>query len=133
MKRKEAILDVYNLALGIFLIASPWLFGFVRRAADADAWLSGLVIVLCSVLALVAFRDWDEWINLLIGIWLVVSPWLLGFAHTRAMHVSIGVGLVVIYFSGLELWLVHYEPPDRPARSGQTDPAGAPLQYSSPR
>jgi hypothetical protein len=113
MRRKEAILDVYNLALGMFLIACPWLFGFVHRAAADNVWLTGGLIALCSIAALVAFKEWDEWINLLLGAWLIVSPWLLGFAHTRAMHFSIAAGLVVIYLSGLELWLMHYSEPDR--------------------
>jgi hypothetical protein len=37
--------------------------------------------------------------------WLVISPWALGFAHTRAMHYSIGIGAVVAFFALLELWL----------------------------
>jgi hypothetical protein len=45
---------------------------------------------------------------------MIVSPWLLGFAHTRAMHIGIGVGCVVIYLAGLELLLIH----DRPGSGG---------------
>jgi hypothetical protein len=112
MKRKEAILDAYNLALGIFLFATPWLFGFSRAVAKDDVWASGLLIVLCSALTLVAFKERNEWINLIIGLWLIVSPWLLGFAHTTAMQISIGVGLVVAYLAALELWLVRYSGPN---------------------
>jgi hypothetical protein len=46
-----------------------------------------------------------------------VSPWLLGFAHTRAMHFSIGVGIVIAFLAVLDLWLhydaTHLEPPHR--------------------
>ena len=45
--------------------------------------------------------------NLLLGIWLIASPWALGFAHTRAMHFSIGVGVTVAFLAALELWLVY--------------------------
>jgi len=41
---------------------------------------------------------------------LIASPWVLGFAHTRAMHVSIGLGAMVAFIAALELWLVSYEP-----------------------
>jgi hypothetical protein len=33
----------------------------------------------------------------------------LGFTHTKAMHVSIGAGIVVTFMAGLELWLVNYD------------------------
>jgi hypothetical protein len=114
MKRKEAILDVYNLALGAFLFASPWLLGFAGGIVGDDVWVTGGLVSLFSLMALVAFRTWDEWANLALGAWLLVSPWLLGFPHTRAMHITTGVGLVVLYLSGLELWLIRYSAPRAP-------------------
>jgi len=118
--RRESIIDVYQIALGLFLFTSPWLFAYARNVSRIDAWSVSLAIIAISVAALIAFSDWEEWINLLLGLWLIVAPWLLGFAHTTAMHVSIGVGLVVAYLALLDLWLIHYEP-DRPAdvRSGR--------------
>ena len=114
MKRKGAILDVYNLTLGVFLFASPWLLGFAGGIAGEDVWVSGILICLFSLVALLAFREWDEWANLVLGAWLIGSPWLLGFPHTRAMHVTTAVGLVVFYLSGLELWLFRYSKPQAP-------------------
>jgi hypothetical protein len=45
------------------------------------------------------------------AIWLISAPWTLGYAHTRAMHVSIGAGIIVGYLAGLRLWLAHYRLP----------------------
>jgi SPW repeat len=109
--RSEAILDVYNLVLGVFLFVSPWLFAYAGSVGRLDAWLTSSVLVLVSIAALVAFAEWEEWISLALGLWMIVSSWLLGFAHTRAMHIGIGVGCVVVYFAGLELWLIHYDRP----------------------
>ena len=114
MRRRESILDVYNLVLGLFLVLSPWLFAYVRRTASTDIWVSGALIILVSIAAIIAFSQWDEWINLGLGIWLIVSPWVLGFTHTKAMHVSIAVGVAVAYLALLELWLVHYSEPHSP-------------------
>ena len=30
--------------------------------------------------------------------------------HTRVMHISIGLGAMVAFVAGLELWVVNYEP-----------------------
>jgi len=89
---------------------SPWLFAFAGKVARIDVWASGAAIAAVSIAALVAFSDWEEWLNLLLGLWLTVSPWVLGFTHTKAMHVSIGLGAMVAFVAGLELWLVKYAP-----------------------
>ena len=105
--RRESALDLYNLLLALALLAAPWLFALTNSAGKLDLWASGAAIAAISLAALFAFARWEEWANLLLGLWLIASPWLLGFAHTRAMHFSIGIGCVVAFMSLLELWLVY--------------------------
>jgi hypothetical protein len=109
-RRPEAILDVYNLALGAFLFVSPWLFAFAHGAAAVDARAGGAAIAVVSIAALLLFAEWEEWILLLAGVWMVLSPFVLGFQHTTAMHISIGIGLAVSYLAALDLWFIHYGP-----------------------
>jgi len=104
--RREAILDVYILICGIFLFVSPWLFGFVHRWGRVDAELVGAAMIAVSIAAVAAFAMWEEWVSLALGAWLIAAPWVLGFAHSRAMHVSIAVGIVVVYLAFLEIWLI---------------------------
>ena len=112
--RREAVLDVYNLLLALVLLVSPWLFALQNATAKLDLWVSSAIIAAISLGAIVAYTSWEEWANLLLGLWLVVSPWVVGFAHTRAMHFSIGIGAAVAFLAALELWL-HYDaaPPDQ--------------------
>jgi hypothetical protein len=105
--RRESPLDLYNLVLGAFLIASPWLFHMTREVARIEAWGVGALLVAISVAALLAFSLWEEWISFAVGLWMIVSPWVLGFAHTPAMKLNIGIGTVVMCLSGLELFLVY--------------------------
>lgn len=109
--RRETILDIYTLALAAFLFVSPWLFHYVHAPARADDWVSSALIVAVAIGALLAFAEWEEWATLILGLWVFASPWLLGFAHTKAMHINIGVGLIIMFMSALELWLIHYDPP----------------------
>lgn len=108
--RRESVLDLYTLIVGLFLFASPWLFAFGNENARIDIWASSALVAATSIIAIVMFSDWEEWLNLLLGFWLIVSPWLLGFAHTKAMHISIGAGIVVTFMAALELWLVNCDP-----------------------
>ncbi|MGJ4948539.1 SPW repeat protein [Bradyrhizobium sp. HKCCYLS20291] len=106
MSRPTA-LDLYTLAGGLFLFGSPWLFGFVRTAGRIDAEIVGAAVVALSLAGLMAFADWEEWLKVALGVWLIVAPWLLDFVHTPAMHVSITIGIAVTFLGLLELWLAH--------------------------
>lgn len=80
-------------------------------APGADAWLSAILVALVSFAALVVFREWEEWINFILGMWISVSPWILGFEHTAATRINLVVGILIAYLAILEFWLVHYRPP----------------------
>lgn len=108
--RKYAILDAYQLLLAVFLFGSPWLFAFVR-GPDIDDWLNAIIVAAVSFAALVAFREWEEWTNFILGLWISASPWILGFQHTAARNINLAVGLLIAYLAILELWLIHYGSP----------------------
>lgn len=117
---REWPLDLYNLLLAMFLFLSPWLLVHASGTATMDLWASGAAIAVLSLAAMAAFASWEEWANLLLGIWLIVSPWLLGFAHTSAMHYSISVGAAVAFLAALELWLEYDKthPTSPPSNAG---------------
>ncbi|MGJ5154046.1 SPW repeat protein [Bradyrhizobium sp. HKCCYLR1023] len=100
-------LDLYTLGCGLFLAVAPWLFGFVSSVGRINAELAGAAVIVLSLGGLLAFADWEEWLKVALGVWLVAAPWLLGFVHTSAMHVSIAIGITVTFLSLLELWLAH--------------------------
>jgi hypothetical protein len=106
--RRQSILDVYKLVIGAFLFLAPWLFAFQYQPARNDSWLTGLLLVLAALAALVAYDDREEAVMLLVAVWALVSPWVLHYPHAAAMKVHVGVGLIVAYLAALELWLMHY-------------------------
>jgi predicted MFS family arabinose efflux permease len=108
--RRESAIDLYNLLFGVVLFASPWVFAYVSEKVRFDVWITGAAVVAISIAAIVAFSDWEEWFNLVLGVWLIASPWVLGFTHTRPMHVCIGIGIMISFISALELWLSRYDP-----------------------
>ncbi len=66
--RRESVLDLYNLVFGLVLLFSPWLFAYASKDARVDLWTSGAVIAATSIIAVVAFANWEEWLNLLLGV-----------------------------------------------------------------
>jgi hypothetical protein len=111
--KKEEIADVVNLALGAWLFLTPWIFGFVpESSASWNAWISGVVIGALAIAALVAFAEWEEWINLALGLWVVASPWVVGFSgHSTATGVHVLVGIAVAVVAAVRLWFIHRSPP----------------------
>src|SRR5438046_1432717 len=87
--------DIGNLILGGFLFLSPLIFTYPMGVQFWNAVVPAVIIAALSILALLAFTVWEEWINLVVGVWLIVSPWVLEFRETTAMQVSITVGIIV--------------------------------------
>jgi SPW repeat-containing protein len=105
---QEYVLDIYKLVLGGFVAVAPWLFAFRYDAARLESVVSGSLVVTISVAALIAFAAWEEWVAFALGLWLIAAPWANGFPVAAAMKIHIGVGLLLVYLAGLELWLIHY-------------------------
>ena len=103
--------DVGNLVLGGILFVSPWLFTFPAGVESQNAWVAGIIIVALSIAALAAFAVWGEWLNLIVGLWLIVSPWVLKFSGTTAMRVDVAIGIIVAVLAAVELWMMSQTPP----------------------
>jgi hypothetical protein len=94
--------------LGAFLFLSPWIFGFVpETVASWNAWLSGIVIAGLGIAALGAYVESEQWLNLIVGLWVAVSPWMVGFSSVPAMWLHLVVGILVAIVPGVRVWLVH--------------------------
>lgn len=97
--------DVVNLVLGAMLFFSPWLFDLSAGAQWQTASIVGIIIAVASIAALAAFAVWEEWLNLVAGLILIVSPWLLGFQDSQAMTIDVGIGVAVATLAAIEAWL----------------------------
>ncbi len=103
--------DWVNLLLAVLLFISPWALGFTDHIhAARTAWTSGIVIGFIAFAAIVQFAEWEEWLNLLLGVWLIFAPWIVGFAGVvAAMRTHVALGVLIALFSAWELWAVRHE------------------------
>jgi SPW repeat len=119
-------MDVGNLALGVWLVISPLVPASGSRTRphafthdtsclsyDADAipawnaYVVGVIVAVAALAALLTFHmweEWEEWVNVALAAWLIISPWLLGFATlAMALWNQLIVGILV---GVLALWTV---------------------------
>ncbi len=106
-KRKQ---DWANLVLAVCLFVSPWVIGFAADTVPTwNAWIVGIALGALAIAALSVFAEWEEWANMVLGLWLIVSPWLLGFAaNANAMWTSVVMGVLIAAVSLWAVWDVHH-------------------------
>jgi hypothetical protein len=96
--------DWANWAFGIWLCISPWALEFdLDRVPTRNAVIVGSLIILAEVVTLSVFRPWEEWINVALGAWLVISPWVLGIASPAAKANFVIVGVLVVALAVYEM------------------------------
>jgi hypothetical protein len=113
-----------NVILAVWLFISPWVLGFgyggaetapavangaaavnnVAGTAAWNAWIVAVIVGLLSIAAASRFAPWEEWVNVVLGVWLFFSPWILGYAGLyAATWNSLIVGFLI---AGLAIWAV---------------------------
>jgi hypothetical protein len=103
LKSGSTIRNLASAAAAALLMLSPW-FATREPVASGNAVLCGLLMLAFTAAALLELRDWRSWMNLAPGVWVFLSPWILGFAtHAMAALVHILVGLTVSILAVIEL------------------------------
>lgn len=95
--------DPTNLVAGLWMIVSPWVLAYQPESRPMwNAVVLGALIAAVAFTALYRAFAWQEWVNAVLGLWLIVSPWVLGFAGLQAaMANAVIVGAVV---AALAIW-----------------------------
>lgn len=111
-----------DVLAGVWLLISPFVIGFsdLATAMTNNVICGGIVIVLAAIRFLGAYRQsWLSWVNCLIGIWAIISPWALGFARNQdasTNNVITGIVIAVLAF-----WSAVATSPTESTATGRTD------------
>jgi SPW repeat len=111
--------DWGNLLIGAWLFISTWVMPYPSGMPNAtwNAQVLGAAIVIFAACAVYMPRVWEEGINTVLGLWMIISPWVLQFSSSRAVTTNaIIVGLLVTTFAvwamvrdkKVEKWLVEH-------------------------
>jgi len=94
--------DPVNALLGAWLALSPWAVGYAAQtsaSATYNAVAVGLLLIAAALGAMLAPKAWEEWTEVVLGLWLIAAPRVLGF-HTAdlatAVTATTGVFVVVL-------------------------------------
>lgn len=102
MKLPIHLLERFNVVLGVWLFFSPLVFGLYIPGAItlvvAHSFFMGAVLVVISLAAYYHEHLWEDVIDMMIGFWLIMSPFVLAFSGEVLVtlnHVIIGVLLMM--------------------------------------
>jgi uncharacterized membrane protein len=88
-----------SIALGVWLLFAPAVFGTTGRASDSDRLLGALVVTFTAIAVAEVGRP-VRFLNILFGAWIIIAPFLLA-GYTPAGFVSgivTGFALVILSF-----------------------------------
>lgn len=101
-----------NIALGVWLVTSPTVFGLFEAATFSEAVLrvtaergltspewrnwalswsdmgAGMLIIVFGLLSLSRRTNWAQWANTLVGLWLLFAPWCSGHRVRPLMRMT---------------------------------------------
>lgn len=101
--------DGIILLFGIWLIVSPWVFAYPTTSAPAiNAIVAGAIMAISAAFDLYKTYIWAVLLNIVIGAWVALSPWLVHATTDRALRTNllvVGVATVV-----LALWELRSDP-----------------------
>jgi hypothetical protein len=97
--------DWMGIALGAWMLASPWVLGFSgHEVATMNALVMGTILVLEEMLELGVHETLEEWIDIVAGLWLIVSPVALGFTSlTAATASTMAVGFLTVISAAMAI------------------------------
>ncbi|HEK21342.1 vitamin K epoxide reductase family protein [Mucilaginibacter sp.] len=90
-----------NILFGFFLIAAPLTFGYQSIAMTYSDVLSGVLLVIFSLLSANPFRLWAPWAATMVGMWLLFAPLIFWSPDASAYITDSIAGIFAIGLSVL--------------------------------
>ncbi len=100
--------DQLEIVVGLWLCISPWALGYTGplQAAGWSAIVFGIGVLLFSFEDLALPSEIEEWVELGLGLFLMISPWAWGYAdNTLATLNAVISGFLI---SGIAVWALKH-------------------------
>jgi hypothetical protein len=91
-----------NILAGIWLIIAPFSMKFSNIGiSPANSTIIGILVILFEVIRIASVRAvWASWVNAILGLWAIVSPFVMRFSGERSIMINfVIVGIVIAALS----------------------------------
>jgi hypothetical protein len=89
-----------NILLGIWVLISPFVLTLALPRAIWNNVVTGIVVGILAIIRVsVPNQTGWSWINALLGIWLIISPFVLGFTSGAGLWNNVILGIIIAAFA----------------------------------
>jgi hypothetical protein len=100
------------MLLGVLIVVSPWFPFSSHDVMDAErstmilnTFVVGMLVFGIAQLEYVALQRWEEVGEIVLGFWLMASPFIFGYAGDEMLRIwHIALGGIVVLLGMLQLW-----------------------------
>ena len=105
--------DWLGMLLGVLIVLSPWfptqttheMLEAQRSFIVLNTFTVGLLVFGLAQLEYVALQRWEEVAEILLGLWLIISPYLFSYSGEGMLRFwHTGLGGIVVLLATLQLW-----------------------------
>lgn len=105
--------DWTNVVVGLWLAVSPWLIGGAAHSENVGmvwncVFTGGVIVVFAAWAAASPKEVWQEWVVILLGLWLLIAPGTLKYDIPVVTWDNVIVGLAVAI---LAIWRISARSP----------------------
>jgi SPW repeat len=98
--------DWISMLIGVLIGFSPWLAD--QQGDQAVMWnaiLIGAVVLVLAQLEYVSLQRWEEIGGIIVGLWLIASPFIFGYAEAGPLRYwHFGFGAIIVLLAAWALW-----------------------------
>ncbi|MGH9410524.1 MAG: SPW repeat protein [Vicinamibacterales bacterium] len=99
-----------NLGLGLWLVVAAFVLPHLRGTAVVEDAIGGLFVGLAALWSAGAFRlrisALASWTVALAGIWVIMAPWVLHYAHPSAsVDNDFVIGIAIVALAAVNMWI----------------------------
>jgi hypothetical protein len=92
--------DLVSMCLGALIVLTAWIVGDVgSQTVAVNATIVGLLVLALGASEFLDLRRWEEGLETACGLWLIASPFILGYADAgmlRYWHFVLGAAVVLL-------------------------------------
>lgn len=104
--------DWLGMLLGVLIVLSPWFPTQANQEIAGDrsyvilsTFAVGMIILCLGQLEYVALQRWEEVAEIVLGLWLIASPYMFGYSGDGLLVFwHSGLGGIVVLLAALQLW-----------------------------
>lgn len=90
-----------NILAGIWLIIAPFILRYSGTSYSRNDITIGIIV---GIIALIRFfspntTNWLSWVNVILGLWLIIAPLFFGAGITASIWNDVIVGIIIVAMS----------------------------------